>query len=292
MAGAAEMVYDCDMAGFFFDPEQYISEWAWYWRGMKYYNNPYSFAQYEAQVRLRGQQIAAAMKTACSRQFIFHFLIATSAAYHSVAYGGIPLATCEYGLLPAFVEGLLDEAVDPCGPDHIIVIDGNEQTYGCYTESCFNWYVQRFIDSASISTDPARYLTKVQIGFGTMLDIERSTRGWHTDPCEFEQNYYSPARFQDAIQFSADKGVLSWVWNEIPNWWDGSLHEDYVEAMRAVTDLPGPVDCDEAVNVYGMVLQYDINNDCYINLHEFSAVAAGWLRCNEPTDMDCEHPWE
>ena len=32
--------------------------------------------------------------------------------------------------------------------------------------------------------------------------------------------------------------------------------------------------------------------DCYINLYDFAVLFMDWMRCIEPSDNNCEHPWE
>jgi hypothetical protein len=52
-------------------------------------------------------------------------------------------------------------------------------------------------------------------------------------------------------------------------------------------DSPGPADC-AAVLAQGLGMSSDIVADCYINLPDFAAVAADWMRCNDPANVVCE----
>ena len=41
----------------------------------------------------------------------------------------------------------------------------------------------------------------------------------------------------------------------------------------------------------GYGLAADFNTDCYIDIYDLIEFAASWLRCVEPSDENCEHPW-
>ena len=63
-------------------------------------------------------------------------------------------------------------------------------------------------------------------------------------------------------------------------------------AYRLTEVLPS---CEEIVAQYGY--EADVSGpagqpDCKINLFDFAALASQWMRCIEPTDVNCEHPWE
>ncbi|MBN1846643.1 MAG: LamG domain-containing protein, partial [Sedimentisphaerales bacterium] len=61
----------------------------------------------------------------------------------------------------------------------------------------------------------------------------------------------------------------------------------FAEVVVEVTN-PG---CDVVIELgYGMAS--DINEDCYVNLLDFAALAADWLECNNPLDDDCPNPFQ
>ena len=43
------------------------------------------------------------------------------------------------------------------------------------------------------------------------------------------------------------------------------------------------------VAFYGWCIASDLNKDCYVNLLDFALFATNWLKCNNPTDCDCDH---
>ena len=53
----------------------------------------------------------------------------------------------------------------------------------------------------------------------------------------------------------------------------------------------GPEDCADAI-VEGYGKKADLNSDCYLDLLDFAIIMKGWLTCMDPTDENCDHPWE
>ena len=51
-----------------------------------------------------------------------------------------------------------------------------------------------------------------------------------------------------------------------------------------------PQTCQEARDM-GHTLEYDFNNDCHIDLLDFSYFVPEWLDCMDPDDEDCAEPW-
>ncbi len=235
----ASAVYQTSLAGIAFDPEDYFSS-CWHYPSRKY-SATKTFAQYQAQVRLRGQEIAAAIKTACpGRDFVMLFTFANSLPFLSTDWWGHPLSEDTYGLLPAFIDGLLDEA---CG--QIRIIDGLESCYPHITLAQFQGSVSNYEDGATLSSDPSRYLSCVGVGFGTWMDYRSNDFGWYTDPNDFGLNHFTPETFNQAMGFSTDLGEYSWVYTEIPNWYNGAVPEEYLNALSDVTGLPPTTACNE-----------------------------------------------
>ncbi|MHC4212373.1 MAG: hypothetical protein ACYSWP_03260 [Planctomycetota bacterium] len=228
----ASAVYETSLAGICFDPEDYFSS-CWHYPSRKY-SATKTFAQYQAQVRLRGQEMAAAIKAACpGRDFVMLFTFANSLPFLSTDWWGHPLSEDTYGLLPAFVDGLLDEA---CG--EIRIIDGLESCYPHITLAQFQGSVSNYEDGATLSTDPSRYLSCVGVGFGTWMDYRSDDFGWYADPCDFHLNHFTPETFNQAMENSTDLGEYSWIYTQVPNWYLGIVPEAYYNALSDVTGLP------------------------------------------------------
>jgi len=235
----AEAVYETSLAGICFDPEDYFDN-CWHYPSQKY-SATKTFAQYQAQVRQRGRDIALAIMGACpGRDFTMLFTFANSLPFLSTDWWGHPLSEDSYGLLPAFIDGLLDEA---CG--QIRVIDGLESCYPHKTLAQFQGSVSNYEDGATLSTDPSRYLCCVGIGFGTWMDYRSNDFGWYTEPNEFGLNHFTPEEFELAMDISTDLSEFSWVYTEIPDWYMGTVPKAYRDALANVTGLPPESACAE-----------------------------------------------
>jgi len=235
----ASAVNQTALAGIAFDPEDYFSN-CWHYPGQKY-SATKTFEQYQVQVRQRGREIAAAIKSACpGRDFTLLFLFANSLPYISTQWWGHPLSEDSYGLLPAFIDGLLDEA-----GEQIRVIDGIESAYPNKTLAEFQGSISNYQGGASLSADPSRYLSCVGIGFGTWMDYRSNDLGWYTDPNEFNLNHFTPETFNQAMDISTDLAELSWVYTQIPDWYLGTVPEAYFDALADVTGLPPVTPCIE-----------------------------------------------
>jgi hypothetical protein len=239
VAFMADAVYQTDLAGIAFDPEDYFSS-CWHYPSLEY-SGIKTFEQYQVQVRQRGREVAAAIKSACpGRDFVMLFTFANSLPFLSTDWWGHPLSEDTYGLLPAFVDGLLDEA---CG--QIRIIDGLESAYPHMTLAQFQGSVSNYEDGATLSADPSRYLSCVGVGFGTWMDYRSDTFGWYTDPNEFHLNHFTPETFNQAMDISSDLGEYSWVYTQIPDWYLGTVPEAYFDALADVTGLPPIAPCIE-----------------------------------------------
>jgi len=51
-----------------------------------------------------------------------------------------------------------------------------------------------------------------------------------------------------------------------------------------------PINCADAIQ-QGYGIAGDLNGDCYVDLSDFSIFAGEWLKCIEPNDPACSHPW-
>lgn len=239
VAFMADAVNQTGLAGIGFDPEDYFSN-CWYYPGQQY-SATKTFEQYEVQVRQRGLEIASAIKSACpGRDFTVFFMFANSLPYISTQWWGHPLSEDSYGLLPAFIDGLLDEA-----GEQIRIIDGIESAYPNRTLAEFQGSIGNYQGGATLSADPSRYLSSVGIGFGTWMDYRSDTLGWYTDPSEFGLNHFTPETFNQAMDISTDLAEISWVYTQVPDWYLGTVPEAYYDALADVTQLPPVASCAE-----------------------------------------------
>ena len=61
--------------------------------------------------------------------------------------------------------------------------------------------------------------------------------------------------------------------------------------VKEVTIQAVNASCEKVIaDGHGMVA--DVNNDCYVNIEDFAAIAAAWLECNMPGVDGCTNPYE
>lgn len=67
---------------------------------------------------------------------------------------------------------------------------------------------------------------------------------------------------------------------------------DYVFRVEIGQNLDpiGPENCQE-VTWGDLAMEYDLNQDCYVELMDFALLTEQWQACIEPTDDTCDHPW-
>lgn len=62
-------------------------------------------------------------------------------------------------------------------------------------------------------------------------------------------------------------------------------------AEFGVDAWPLPTNCAEA-RALGYVIVGDLDDNCHVNLNDLGLMAGNWLVCQDPCDVDCDHPWE
>lgn len=60
--------------------------------------------------------------------------------------------------------------------------------------------------------------------------------------------------------------------------------------FKAITVQVNEADCAQ-VKDDGLLLVGDVNEDCQVNMEDFSLIALDWLRCNDPQIAECENPY-
>lgn len=97
------------------------------------------------------------------------------------------------------------------------------------------------------------------------------------------------------IDFSLDDGM---TWSEVypPNtgntgtysWLVPPVNSEVCLVKISNTGNPGVVDTSNTVfTLYECTLQSDVTGDCAIDLNDLAAIAAGWLDCGNPYDLNC-----
>lgn len=180
MATAAWIIEQGGAKGMMFDAEPYSGQlWSYAAQSLKATK---TFAQYQAQVRLRGQQVMQAMQAEDPNLLI---LLPVSYSYvwgPSQINGNVSeLANVEYGLLPAFLDGMLDAA-----GAGVRFVDVYEASYKFKTLTEFqNAKTVMTTGCLPIVANDPVYAQKFQFGFGLWMDVDWRTGGWHTNPNEY-----------------------------------------------------------------------------------------------------------
>lgn len=203
---AARIVREARLAGLLLDVEQYQG------RIFDYRERPgkRTFEEHERQARLRGAEFIQTVNGACRRLDIL--------LTFGYALADRRRAQAEYGLLPAFLDGMITAR-----GRETQVIDGYEFAYPFKSRAAFQHGRQEILRESN---------GRCGVGFGIWLDWNSGTRGWNAnDP---KNNWFSPDQFGAAVRHAleaADRYV--WIYSERLNWWTReNLPEPYVQTLR------------------------------------------------------------
>lgn len=220
--------------GICFDHEPYgTNPWAY---NQARHKSTRSFADYEAKVRQRGAQFVRAVESELPGLTILTFF---QLSYFSEllkpmdpAQRAESLSSQYYGLLPAFLNGMLD-AASPA----LSVVDGNESAY-YYTDSRSHFEVyHRITQRAKLLVDPAlwtRYRNQMQVGQALYVDQYFGLRAnqvlGHYMPSDDQQKWFEHNVYW--ALYTTDKYV--WCYSERMNWWTGKdVPPGCADAIRA-----------------------------------------------------------
>ncbi|UCH34191.1 MAG: hypothetical protein JSV65_16880 [Armatimonadota bacterium] len=237
---AAKVAAAGRVRGFMFDVEMYQSP-VFTYRGQKY-SAEKSFDEYAAQVRARGREFMSAIQGEVEAPVVM--LTFGPSLIHQA-----PQARLEdigYGLLPAFVDGMLEAA----GP-HTVIVDGYEGAYPFRDVAQFSAARRAFAEAGrKFSKRPRLYRERMRLAFGLWMDQGWRSVGWFPD--DPEKNQISPLEFEYALHRAlAETDKYVWVYSEQPNWYTrDKLPPGYVRAVRSARrphdpkwrtsrDLPG-----------------------------------------------------
>jgi len=201
------------------------------------------FEEYRSAAFRRGQQAAATLgDAAADLVLLFAF------AYSFPCRSSLPETEQPYGLLPAFVDGIL-----VAKPKGMLVVEGHEPSYPF--RSCHQFqeaYRRLRVECRRLSLSPQQYDQDLQIGFGIWMDNESGQRcaafraegkpcPW-ADPTlypEEARHQVDPRLFGEAVASALDlTDQYVWIYSEEPKWWtaaqpDGeNLPAEFVQAIE------------------------------------------------------------
>jgi len=218
---AARVAKECRLKGLLFDVEHYGSKL------FRYPSRPqtdaHTFSEYQTQVRQRGREFMQAIR----EEYPGISILLTYG--YQVAYQEVTLlkslATVEYGLLPAFLDGMLDTA-----DAESLIFDGWEFAYKYKQEKQFtDAYDIMLTKGLERAADKERFRQHYRASFGIWLD--HGGKVW--DQQDLTNNYFTPAAFEAALGFAlkhTDRYV--WIYSHKARWWDGQVPQAYIDALR------------------------------------------------------------
>ena len=213
----AEVAHEVGVIGWKFDLEDY-KEKTFIYRKQKYADRK-SFDEYSDQIRLRGRQMMQSIEAGYPNIVL---LLSLAHSYvNRTPQANQKLSELSYGLLPAFVNGLIEAA----GPN-VRIIDGQEQAYGYLTdEDYYRGYHD--IQQRALELVPrelwSKYRDKMEAAVSVYANYQLSvprtiSRYWvpHYMSADqrlrlFEQNIYNALNTTDEYV---------WLYSEHMGWWE------------------------------------------------------------------------
>ena len=216
--------------GLLFDVEPYNKP-LWDYRQQRD-NKTKSFEQYAAQTRTRGREFMQALQGEYPDITIL-LTFAYSLAHMQTAGDPAKLPAVDYGLLPAFLDGMIDVAAE-----NVRIIDGHEISYAYKTPAEYDIAVKLMdTDALKLVANPDKYKTHFRKSFGVWMDMDWRKYGW--DAKDFSKNYYTPQAFETSVGMALDRcDDYVWIYTEKPKWWvpaagkPADLPKAYEDALR------------------------------------------------------------
>jgi hypothetical protein len=209
-------------------------------RQFQYQPTPaHSFLETRDAARRRGAQVMRCLAREYPDATLLAFWLDSVALPAGEATDPLAMLPADgYGLLPAFIDGLLDAA-----PPRMTLVDGCENAYLFDSETEYLRAYQRISGRegpAARLVSPenrAKYRRQVQVGFGFYLDayINPETSQWHID-MHGQPRLSRLARNLALARRIADEYV--WVYGEQYRWWPdaaGSVGKRWDDALPGLT---------------------------------------------------------
>ena len=209
---AARIAAQGGLKGIAFDTEHYHGRVFDYQKQRQRQKGEKTFREFTDVARKRGRQFMKAIAEEYPDVTILMFMAASFAADDMWHQPGTKLEEVEFGLMPAFMDGMLDASTERAR-----IIDGFERAYNMTEHRQFVWGRNLIKnETAPLSADPDRYRKRIGVGFGIAMP-------WH-----------SPQALGDAMHYAlsvADEYV--WVWSDVRNyhWATGRVPRDRLAAL-------------------------------------------------------------
>ena len=218
---AAQIAKSDNLRGILLDVEQYQGKLFRYPSQRQRLHH--SFADYQQQVRQRGREFMQAINAVYP-----DINILLTFGYHIAYSRGKPLETAAYGLLPSFLDGMLEAAAP-----RTLIFDGWEFAYSYKQEKQFrdayDLMHERGLERTQVQQE---FIQHYRASFGLWLD---NGRVWQQE--DFTKNYFTPQQFENSVRLAlkyTDRYV--WIYSQKARWWDNRVPQPYIDALRKARD--------------------------------------------------------
>jgi len=209
----AEVAKETGMKGIMFDTEAYPPAKV-FWYAHQNEAGKHSVEKYRARVRECGK----AMMSAASEVFPDIKVIFT------LAYENAEGEPEKYGLLPAFLDGMLEGSTP-----RSVLYDGYEFSYKYRT-------AEEFVEKRRVIREKELAWTGVpelmrqrwRAGFGIWIDYDQK---W--DAIDWQKNFFTPTELAYSLHLAmkyTDRYV--WIWSEKTGFWQGNIPGAYIDALK------------------------------------------------------------
>jgi hypothetical protein len=212
---AARFAREAGLRGIVFDTEAYDGGGVWHYPRQRYAATK-SFAEYRTAVRAHGGAFMTSI-AAAHPDVVVIVTFSYSEAYLDVTErGAANLAGANYGLLPAFIDGMLDGA-----PPSVRIVDGFRNSFWYKSAAEFERARSLMLTEAPRATSdnaPATVTEHVRAGFGLYLDAAEPLGNFNA--ADFKTNYFQPDEFKNCVVSALlQSDTYVWLHNEKTNWW-------------------------------------------------------------------------
>ncbi len=222
---AGKLAKECGLKGIWFDVERYQG-YLWRYTDQKQ-TAKYNLVQYRKQVRKYGRRFMENLQSEFPGISILTTYGYQMAYRHKVDRPEKNL----YGLLPAFLDGMLDSA-----EGKTMIHDGWEFAYEYRTEKEFQDAYRAMRKKGEIQTgSPDQFRKHYRAGFGLWIDCNSNDvkQGWHPD--KVRENYFTPEQFSQVVGYArkyTDRYI--WIYSERARWWkDRNISPAYIKSLES-----------------------------------------------------------
>jgi len=219
----AEIAKEAQFKGILVDTEAYPPAKV-FWYSKQNESKKHTVEEYRKRVRECGKAMMSA-----AREVFPDIKVIFTLAYENAQ--GEPE---KYGLLPAFLDGML-EGSSP----RSVLYDGYEFSYNYRTPEQFAEKRQVIREKELAWTGvPDLMKDRWRAGFGVWIDYDQ-----HWDASDFKKNFFTPAEFAYTLHLAmqyTDRYV--WIWSEKTGFWQGNMPRAYIDALTQArqADVPRP----------------------------------------------------